>query len=161
MRLFVNEEIQGAGGTRESQNVWSAQNGATRRTLVVINTTKQEGKELKVDVGTLDKGNHSFIFLNPEKKSDTNRVVGLFLNRSYGYTVVEEHSPEDAEIYTASSVGGYGNSESKFGLYKVGTILAVHSYKHRQGDTYWKLTESGWEELGRDIPLSSDEINII
>ena len=161
MKLFTNQEIQAAGKTRESQKVWFAQNGATRRALVLINTTIQEGKILKVDIGTLDKGNHSFIFLNPENKSDPNRIVGLFLNKSYGYTVVEEHSPRNAEIYASSSIGGYGNSESKFGLYQVGTILAVHSYKHRQGDTYWKLTESGWEELGVDIPLSSDEINMV
>lgn len=137
-----------------------SKNGATRRHLKVINRGNFEGNSFRASIGTLNKGNHSFIFLNPERGQD-NRVVGLFLNSDYGYTVIKEHSPENPILFENYSSGGYGNSCSIFGLYKVGTVLAEHSYKHRRGDTYYKLTEQGWKCLGKDVPLTKEEIQII
>jgi hypothetical protein len=122
------------------EKAWSAKNGATRRELIVINKL---GKEIETGVdcriGKLDKGNHSFLFLNP---GHDDRVLGVFLLNGYGYTV-----KEGEEVWTASSVGGYGNSESRIGIYSVGTLIYTHTYKNRRAGEYFRLTENGWEEV--------------
>lgn len=124
-----------------SEVIWSAKNGATRRELKLINKVVKGGETnvLECQLGTLDKGNHSFIFLNTPKKND-NRIFGIFLNSSYSYEVVEGE-----EVFANHSSGGYGNSCSTFGIYKVGTLLKVHTYKFRNPPTYYKLSENGWE----------------
>jgi hypothetical protein len=142
----------------ETEQIWSAQNGATRRTLVLISTLRLEAKDVQgvfARVGWLDKGNHSFIFLNPEK-SQSKRIVGLYLCSGYGYVVIR-----GKELYTASSVGGYGNSESRFGLYEPGTIIAESSYKNRQGRDYYRLTAEKWEFLGTDVAIDDDEVTML
>lgn len=123
--------------------MWKAQNGATRRTLVVINKciSDKETNTFEARLGYLDKGNHSFIFINAPKNND-NRILGLFLNNSYSYDVIE-----GTEIYSNYSLGGYGNSCSKFGIYTLGTILEVYTYKFRNTSSYFKLTENGWVNL--------------
>jgi len=123
--------------------MWEAQNGATRRTLVVINKciSDKETNTFEAHLGYLDKGNHSFIFINAPKNND-NRILGLFLNDSYSYDVIE-----GTEIYSNYSLGGYGNSCSKFGIYTLGTILEVYTYKFRNTSSYFKLTENGWVNL--------------
>jgi hypothetical protein len=119
--------------------IWSASNGATRRTLVVINKiTEQPGNYFRAKLGTLDKGNHSFIFINEEKGNDE-RVLGLFLNSDYAYQVLE-----GKELFSNYSSGGYGNSCSQFGIYEMGTLLEVNTYKNRNTPSYYRLTESGW-----------------
>ncbi len=155
-KLFVNVELN------ENERAWEAQNGATRRTLVIVNKTGKRiipDEFVFVNVGTLDKGNHSFIFLNnPVSGVKTEaEVLGLFLNKQYGYKCLNE---ED-EIYAKSSVGGYGNSESKMGLYKLGAIIKVNTYKNRRGYHYYKLTENGWKYLGQDVPLEEKEIKYL
>lgn len=119
------------------ERAWSAKNGATRRELVVINKL---GKEIEsaIDcrIGKLDKGNHSFLFVNP---GHDDRVLGVFLLDGYGYTV-----KEGDEVWTASSVGGYGNSESRIGIYEVGAVIYAHTYKNRKTGTYWRMTLNGW-----------------
>jgi len=154
MKVFINIELG------EKEREWTAQNGAKRRTLVLVNKGNFEGSLVKADIGYLDKGRHSFIFLNREKQP-SEKIVGIFLNRTYGYTIVSDHSPEGAVLYGNYSVGGYGNSCSQFGIYKLGTVLAEHSYKNRKGERYWKLTEKGWEFLGEDIPLEESEISFL
>ena len=149
--IHVNEKI------KNREEAWKASNGKTRPTLVVVNKAGVEGKTFRASLGTLHKGNHSFIFINEEKKPD-DRVLGIFLNSHCGYAVVEEHSPEGAEIFSGSSEGGPKNSESKFGIYKLGTTIEVFSYANRGGETFFRLTEEGWECLGSDIPLSEEEI---
>ena len=140
-----------------AEEAWRAKNGATRRTLKVINKAGVEGKRFQAQLGTLNKGNHSFIFINKPNVGD-NRIMGLFVNSAQGYEVVEEHSPENAAVFENSSYGGPGNSCSQFGIYQIGTVLAEFTYKGRQGKNYWVLNKNGWEYLGKDVPLDNDEI---
>jgi len=124
--------------------VWSASNGATRRKLQIINKLPAGSGQVKTidcQVGTLDKGNHSFIFLNPAKPEDK-RILGVYTNTSYGYSVVE-----GTEIYGNYSSGGPGNSCSQFGIYEVGTILKIATYKNRRPPYYVKFEKTGWVEV--------------
>ncbi len=119
------------------ERAWSAKNGATRRELIVVNKIGVEiesGADCRI--GKLDKGNHSFLFINP---GHDDRVLGVFLCGEYGYTV-----KEGEELWTSSSIGGYGNSESRIGIYGMGTLIYTHTYKNRQTGTYYRLTELGW-----------------
>lgn len=137
-KIFSNIELS----LDQQGEIWSASNGATRRTLVVINKiNEQPGNYFRAKLGTLNKGNHSFIFLNEEKGND-DRVLGLFLNAEYGYEVLE-----GKELFSNYSQGGYGNSCSQFGIYEVGTLLEVASYKNRQTPGYFRLTETGWVDV--------------
>ena len=77
---------------------------------------------------------------------EDDRIFGIFLNKAYGFTLVR-----GKEIVSFSSIGGYGNSESKIGIYEVGTLLVVHTYKNRRPASYWELTKEGWQCLGNDI----------
>lgn len=124
----------------EDEKAWGAKNGATRRELVIINKL---GKEISggIDcrIGKLDKGNHSFLFVNP---GHDDRILGVFLLDGCGYTV-----KEGTEVWTASSVGGYGNSESRIGIYEVGALIYTHTYKNRQTGHYYRLTKDGWENV--------------
>ena len=122
--------------------IWSAQNGRTRRTLSLINKMREQpGTEFRAKLGTLDKGNHSFIFLNEEKGMD-DRVLGLFLDSSYAYKVLE-----GKELFSNYSMGGYGNSCSMFGIYEIGALLEVNTYKNRTTPSYYRLTNNGWENV--------------
>lgn len=136
-KIYCNQKLS----LDKQGEIWSASNGATRRNLVIINKLMSvtPSNELNASVGTLDKGNHSFIFLNEEKMNDKNRIVGLFLNSDYAYQVLE-----GKELYSSYSSGGYGNSCSMFGLYEVGTLLEINTYKNRNTPSYYRLTESGW-----------------
>lgn len=148
MKVYFNETIN----LDDGEQVWSAKNGAKRRTLVLINKTGVKGRVncLEAQVSVFEKGNHSFIFLNPPKAED-NRIKGIYLNSYCGYDVVypKDYKPP----FEACSVGGPGNKMSQFGVYDVGVIIKEYSYKHRAGETYYKLTESGWECLGTDVVL--------
>jgi len=150
MKVFVDIKLP------EDEQCWSACNGATRQILTIINKT---GKELipgiaydDISLGVLDKGRHSYIFINNSKKPDDDRVVGIFTCNAYGYRIVS-----GKELYTARSIGGYGNSESRFGIYEAGTTIATNSYKGRHGEKFYKLSpEKGWECLGTDVPIEED-----
>lgn len=84
-KIYSNIELS----LDQQGEIWSASNGATRRTLVLINKiNEQPGNFFRAKLGTLDKGNHSFIFINEEKGNDE-RVLGLFLNSDYAYQVLE------------------------------------------------------------------------
>lgn len=134
-KIYSNIELS----LDQQGEIWSAANGATRRTLLVINKiNEQPGNYFRAKLGTLDKGNHSFIFINEEKDNDE-RVLGLFLNSDYGYQVLE-----GKELFSNYSSGGYGNSCSQFGLYELGTLLEINTYKNRNTPSYYRLTESGW-----------------
>lgn len=134
-KIYSNIELS----LDQQGKIWSATNGATRRTLVVINKiNEQPGIYFRAKLGTLDKGNHSFIFINEEKDNDE-RVLGLFLNYHYGYQVLE-----GKELFSNYSSGGYGNSCSQFGIYELGTLLEINTYKNRNTPSYYRLTESGW-----------------
>lgn len=126
----------------KQNQIWKAQNGQTRRTLIVINKINQEPSFVfHAKLGVLNKGNHSFIFINEEKNQD-NRILGLFLNNSYGYRVLEGN-----EIFGNYSIGGPGNTCSQFGIYEVGTLLEVYTYKNRNTPSYYRLTDNGWVEV--------------
>ncbi len=119
-KIYSNIELS----LDQQGEIWSASNGATRRTLVVINKiNEQPGIYFRAKLGTLDKGNHSFIFINEEKDNDE-RVLGLFLNSDYGYQVLE-----GKELFSNYSSGGYGNSCSQFGIYELGSLLEINTYK--------------------------------
>lgn len=148
-KIYSNQELS----LDTEGEIWEASNGATRRTLILINKTNQApAKAFRAALGKLDKGNHSFIFLNEEKNNDE-RVFGLFLNNAYGYQLVE-----GTEVYTNCSVGGYGNSCSQFGIYEMGAVLEVNTYKNRNTPTYYKLTEQGWNEIPSYQLSKIDEI---
>ncbi len=136
--------------------IWSAKNGAKRRHLQLINKviSSENINTVNAKIGVLDKGNHSFIFLNEPRPNDE-RILGIFLNSGYGYSIIS-----GTEIFTNSSVGGYGNSESKFGVYEPGTILEVHTYKHRRPSTYFKLTLNGWITVCNHIIDEKEQILI-
>lgn len=137
-KIYSNIELS----LDQQGEIWSASNGATRRTLVLINKiNEQPGNFFRAKLGTLDKGNHSFIFINEEKGNDE-RVLGLFLNSDYAYQVLE-----GKELFVNHSSGGYGNSCSKFGIYELGTLLEVNTYKNRNTPSYYRLTTSGWVDV--------------
>ena len=139
-KIFVNKELNLA----QEGEVWSSSNGATRRTLAIINKIdgKEKQKTFRAQLGTLDKGNHSFIFINEDKKEDE-RVFGIFLNSKYSYEVIEGE-----ELFSNFSLGGPGNSCSRFGIYKPGTKLRVNTYQNRREPSYFELTkEKGWIEI--------------
>jgi hypothetical protein len=145
-KIYSNIELS----LDQQGEIWSASNGATRRKLVIINNiTDQPGNYFRAKLGTLDKGNHSFIFINKENGNDDERVLGIFLNSSYAYQVLE-----GKELFTNCSSGGYGNSCSQFGIYEIGTLLEVNTYKNRNTPSYYRLTENGWI----DVPVH--EVNL-
>jgi hypothetical protein len=139
--VFFNKQIDFSNET-----VWQRQNGATRRTLVLINKIRGLGEADKIEnakVGFLNKGNHAFIFINPpDKGQHDDRILGIFLNSKYGYSVLEGE-----ELYGNYSQGGPGNSCSQFGIYTPGTLIEVDTYKHRTTPRYYRLTETGWIEV--------------
>lgn len=138
-KIYSNIELS----LDQQGEIWSASNGATRRTLIVINKINEEpGNYFRAKLGTLNKGNHSFIFINDENGNDDERILGLFLNSDYAYQVLE-----GKELFTNYSSGGYGNSCSQFGIYEVGTLLEVNTYKNRNTPSYYRLTESGWIDV--------------
>lgn len=123
--------------------IWSMSNGATRRTLVIINKTQQlPGLSFRGKLGFLDKGNHSFIFINEDDKRSDERILGLFLNDTYAFQVLE-----GKELFANYSLGGYGNSCSKFGIYEVGALIEVNTYKNRNTPSYYQLTDDGWGKI--------------
>jgi len=64
MKVFVDIKLP------EDEQCWSACNGATRQILTIINKTEKElipGIAYDVSLGTLDKGQHSYIFINNSK----------------------------------------------------------------------------------------------
>lgn len=132
IKLNLNEEI-----------CWEAKNGATRRHLKVISKLgiETDTHAFLAQIGTLDKGNHSFIFLN-EPKTDDTRILGLFLNSSYSYDVVQGKA-----LFENHSSGGYGNSCSTFGIYELNSVLKVHTYKNRRSPSYFTLTTDGWQQI--------------
>ena len=144
----------------KEERPWSACNGATRTRLVVVNTTGQELKSpFQARIGYLEKGRHAFIFLNPGK---SNRDYLIWLNSDYGFAVYDrEGSPIEA-IFSATSVGGYGNSESKFGIWVLDKQLYVEefTYKNRRPSSWYKVTrEKGIEAIATyQIPFIAEEI---
>ena len=137
-KIYSNIELN----LEQQGEIWIASNGSTRRTLVIINKiNEQKGNVFRAKIGTLNKGNHSFIFLNEETGED-NRVLGLFLNTSYSYQVLEGN-----ELFSNYSEGGQGNSCSKFGIYEIGTLLEVNTYKNRNTSSYYRLTDEGWVQV--------------
>jgi len=152
-KVYLNETLN-----FKDERIWEAKNGATRRTLLLINKLGDIGNIdvlENVKLGKLDKGNHSFIFINKSKNKEDKRILGIFLNNRYGYEVIE-----GKEIYTASSYGGPGNSESKFGIYTLGTIIRVNTYKNRRAPSYYKLTKEGWKYIGEYLESKiEDEID--
>lgn len=135
-----------------------ARNGATRRILKLIieddveiinDNNKGQSVIKNAEILVMNDKYESIIKVINSGKYE-NKYIGIFLNSEYGYDVITEKSPDDCEIFSASSVGGYGNSQSKFGIYKVGTILKVHTYKFRTPATYYRLTESGWIEISNE-----------
>jgi len=133
-------------------------NGATRRNLVIVSGKDFQGEfipyndkgwtQTEGEVAYYEKGNHSYIFINPPKKEG---VVGVFMGGGYGVNV----SPEP--IFMASSCGGYGNSESNIGIVTCESILAHDTYKGRHGVRYDKFTPDGFIPLGNDVLLDGEE----
>jgi len=151
-----------------SERACSMKNGATRRELVIINKFGRElveNEAVDACLGKLEKTNASFLFVNPGHED---RVLGVFVCSGYGYSVIgqcpdlyrngDKSVPENTtgdrrpalsselagEVWTASSVGGYGNSESRIGIYEVGVLLYSHTYKDRTAGNYFRLTQVGW-----------------
>lgn len=155
MKIFVNQSLE-KGGKIELQN------GATRRTLMVVNKT---GADIEANIafegaiGTLNKGNHSFIFLNtPNKKSrDDERTMFVLADAGYGIDVYySADHPDDTPVkFLETSVGGYGNSCSTIAVIEGEQIIEYFSYKHRTSSAYEKTdSEKGF------IPIKIEDVVI-
>ena len=139
------------------ERAWEASNGATRRNLVIINKLGVEipaNCPVQCRIGVLDKGNTSFIFINP---GTDERVLGLFLNRSHGF-VVQDSS---LEVFAAASFGGPGNSESKMGVYLEGALIEEHSYKNRRPAALSILKNSGGEYVPEEELIADAEVTMV
>jgi len=136
MKVFFNYELPA------NEQAWEACNGTVRRKLMIINNLGREipsREPVDCQLAFLNKGNHSFIFINPGRPGD-DRIKGVFMDKGYGLRV-----HEGKEIFSACSTGGPKNSESTFGIYEAGTILALDSYDSRQGESFTKLDPvKGW-----------------
>jgi len=74
-KVWLSEKL-----SLKDERIWTACNGATRRRLVVVNKLGPIGENInfvEAQLGFLNKGNHSFIFINPPRKDD-DRTLGLF-----------------------------------------------------------------------------------
>lgn len=144
MKIFVNRSIKKDGKIE-------LQNGATRRTLVVVN---KSGMDIEANIafngaiGTLNKGNHSFIFLNaPNKKSrDDKRTMFVLADSGYGVRI---HFLDDTPFnFFEVSTGGYGNSESTIAVIEGEQVVEYFSYKYRTSSSYEKTDlEKGFIEM--------------
>jgi len=159
-KIFLNIKLK--ENEMYKSKIWSAKNGATRRELVVIINDKDfpngiSGKDLNKGfigrLGWLDKGNHSFIFINKDKNNSDKNSYGIFLNSEYSFKV----TPEENVIYSNSSVGGYGNSESKFAIIKPNTVIEEFTYKYRRPSNYTYFDKNeGFINLGSESKIFSN-----
>ena len=146
---------------------WSAQNGATRTTLLVVNKTGKEIESNKfytdISVGVLEKGNHSFVFLNQKEDDPRDRV--LFLNMEYGFTAYDSNGTEIKPLFKGESVGGYGNSRSMFAVYPGHQDMYFEEYTYKnRNDPNWKryIPGEGFFPVGiHSVPFVQDEIQEI
>ena len=155
--IIVNEHLP------NEERAWAASNGVTRRNLVVVNKLNIEipaNTFVKGRVGVLDKGNHSFIFLNKPKLLIKKRAI--VLNRGCGFDILNEQGQEVEPLYSASSIGGYGNSKSKMAILDGDKVAYIqyHTYKMRHGYIYEKyIPSSGFKDVGvEELPWTSEEI---
>lgn len=140
--------------------IWEAKNGATRNHLKIISeiTTCPTSKPLfstRAQLNFFIKNNSAFIIVANGTTDNTPCAnVGIFMvgRGGYGYKV-----KTGAELFTASSIGGPGNSESKFGIYLPGTIIAVNSFNNRDGEQYYALSTTGWQYLGKDVLVGDEQ----
>lgn len=135
--IFVNRSLK-------RDETYSMRNGATKRLLLVINKT---GRDIEYNVpfngsiGTLEKGNTAFIFINSEKRKD-DKTLFVFIDGCYGVSLYKE------PIFLAVSTGGYGNSESTIAVCSENTLLEKHSYKNRtESDFVITNKEKGFVEI--------------
>jgi len=153
--IYVSEKVM----SNSNGGLWYSNNGRTRQHLIFrlgrdfVWDSDKATSELRGELSPFTKGKHTYLFLNKARKK--NRVLGVFLCSSYGYTVVK-----GKELFTDISVGGYGNSESRFGVYEVGTVIEKHTYKNRTPATYYELKNNGWAELGEEylLPEEAEEM---
>jgi hypothetical protein len=134
--------------------IWEACNGANKNMLMVINKTPFRGERIRLEasISTYENSRNSFIFLDLPKSGDT-RILGLFLNSEYGFTV-----RKGREIFSASSVGGYGKRQSRMAIVEGGALVEVHSYKNLL-PSFYHLTENGWVRmLPHEVIADIDEI---
>ena len=143
-KIYLSSHIEMKEG-----EVWHVSNGATRNHLILVNKTSEVGggvKELHAQVGFYEGNRKSLIFLNEPRVGDT-RVLGIFLNTSCGYELIAGE-----ELFAASSVGGPKNSESRFGVYTVGSVIRENSYANRSPASFWELSVEGWVRIADPEP---------
>ena len=121
------------------ERAWTACNGATRDRLLVINKTGADipsNVPVKGRLGVLDKGRHHYLFVNTGDGPD--RVI--WLDRAYGFRVLDESGQDLEPLWSASSVGGYGNSRSKIAVVDgaMSHYVAAATYKMRRGYNYYR-----------------------
>ncbi|MCW7079468.1 MAG: hypothetical protein OCU22_10145 [Canidatus Methanoxibalbensis ujae] len=146
----------------EQERPWTACNGATRQRLIVVNTT---GKKLKspfsARIGYLTKGKCSYIFIN---EGQTQKDLVIWLNSGYGYDVFDKTGQAVKPIFEDYSVGGYGNSQSQFGIYELKDEIYIkeYTYKNRKPPEWFKVSKEGIKRVEPyQIPFISKEIIII
>lgn len=150
MRIFVNRDI-----CKDDKK--ELKNGATKRTLVVINKTGQDIKDNEAFegvVGTLNKGNHSFVFLNKptEKSRKNNRTIFVLIDGNYGVKIKDENKIK----FINTSVGGQGNSKSTIAVIEGETLIENYSYKNRSSSWYRKTDlEKGFVEIPIEDVITS------
>ena len=136
-KIFCNCSIE-AG-----KNV-SLKNGATKRLLLICNkmsTNIEANVPFNGKIGTLIKGNTSFIFINDEDKGrKDDRTLFILADDGYGIDFSQKEP-----IYYQTSTGGYGNSQSTIAILNYGTLIEFHSYKNRSESRFCFCGEKGYE----------------
>lgn len=90
------------------------------------------------------KGHHTFLFLNPVRKSiHDERVYGIFINDMYGYEVIEGEEINVFE-YEHHRKRDVRNLTFKAGVYRIGVTIQLYSSTGLNGKCF-KLTRNGWE----------------
>ena len=113
--------------------------GATRQNLLIINKLGREieaNTPIDARLGHLDKGKHSFLFVNPGKSKKT---LGVLVDTGYLFEVVRGsvwHGTSEAAL-----------EEGIIGIFEPGAVIKDWTYKRRQGCYYWHFDGKEWKRL--------------
>lgn len=134
---------------------WSAQNGQTRR-KIALSVEDLPAKQMSdrlysavMDIHTKETDHASVLCIRANPlyfesafAGNLDQTLGIFLNQDCGY-----HLAKGQEIWVASSLGGPKNSESRIGLYQVGSVIIESTYANRRIPAVYELTRQGWTKL--------------
>lgn len=124
--------------------------GATRRNLVIINKTGVDFDAnigYNLNLGTLDKGNHSFLFINKPKKDKNNssKSYGVFFKAGYDFEVLEDADGNNRAVWFNKSVAA--REAGILGTFRPGAVIREWTFKRRSGAIYWYFTGEEWKNI--------------